>query len=110
LDTENAYVERRDNRYYVRNSRIPVGVLAYLWQNGVTAESIPDHYATLDLPTIFGALAFYLEHRASIDQEEAEDAADFQAARAAHRLAHPALYAKLDRILMSHNQGQTTAS
>lgn len=97
MSTEDPYVEERDGRYYVRGSRVPLTGLSLLWQEGASAEYIVENYPSLSLAQVHGALAFYLEHRALIDQHQVEDRTRGDAARAAKRAADPERYAELER-------------
>jgi uncharacterized protein (DUF433 family) len=74
--TKRTYVEERDGRFYLAGSRVPVTALAALWREGASPEAMVEDYPLLSLATVYGGLAFYLEHRAEIDRQLAEDEAD----------------------------------
>ncbi len=92
---ENPYVEVRENVRYVRGSRVPVESLVWLWRDGQSAEAIREAYPTLRLAEVYGALAYYLDHQAEIDQEMADGLARFEAQRSAAEAADPTRYAAL---------------
>jgi hypothetical protein len=55
-----------------------------------------DSYPAASLEQVFGAIAFYLANRASIDDYLREGSAEFAQLRAEARRRNPALYAKLE--------------
>jgi uncharacterized protein (DUF433 family) len=89
------YVELREGVRYVRGARVPLESLVWLWRDGQSAEEIREAYPTLRLAEVYGALAFYLDHQAEVDQELTEGLARFEVQRAAADAADPARYAAL---------------
>ncbi|SRR5579884_3815532 len=65
---EHPYVEERDGRYYVHGSRVPLDPLIYDWSNGVSPETIRENFPVLTLAEIYGAIAYYLDHRQELDR------------------------------------------
>lgn len=106
---EHPYVELREGVRYVRSSRVPLASLVWLWRDGQSAEAIREAYPTLRLAEVYGALAYYLDHQAEVDQELAEGLAQFDAQRAAAEAADPARYAAL-RQRFAAARSQETAS
>ena len=106
---EHPYVESREGVRYVRGSRVSLESLVWLWRDGQSAESIREAYPTLRLAEVYGALAYYLDHQATIDQELAEGLAQFEAQRSAAEAADPARYAAL-RQRFAAVRAQQTAS
>ena len=92
---DDLYVEMREGVRYVRGSRVPLESLVWLWRDGQSAEAIREAYPTLRLAEVYGAIAYYLDHQAAVDQELAEGLAQFDAQRAASEAADPARYATL---------------
>jgi uncharacterized protein (DUF433 family) len=73
------FVERRDTGFYVVGSRVPIDRIVSEYRLGEDAEGIQSHYPTLSLDQVNGAIAFYLEHAAEVEQvmqerKHAEDA------------------------------------
>ncbi|HEY7982738.1 MAG TPA: hypothetical protein VID73_01135, partial [Ktedonobacterales bacterium] len=62
---------------------------------GQSAETIREAYPTLRLAEVYGAIAYYLDHQAEVDQELAAGQARFDALRAAAESRDPARYAAL---------------
>jgi uncharacterized protein (DUF433 family) len=59
--------EDKDGTIRILNSRIPLDTIIYEFNQGATAEQIQDSFPSLSLCSIYGAIAFYLEHQAVID-------------------------------------------
>lgn len=95
LNGEYPYIELRDGLPYVRGSRVPLESLVWLWRDGQSAEAICEAYPTLRLAEVYGAIAYYLDHQAEMDQQLAEGVVYFEAQRAAAESADPARYATL---------------
>jgi uncharacterized protein (DUF433 family) len=99
-ERDDAYVEERDGVLYVRGSRVPLESLVWPWREGQSAEAIQEAYPTLPLAEVYGAIAYYLTHRAEVDRQLAEGAAAFEAQRAAAQAAAPERYAAFHRRLV----------
>jgi len=104
------YVEIRDGLPYVRGSRIPLESLIWLWRDGHSAETIRDAYSTLRLAEVYGAIAYYLDHQAEVDQQLTEGRAQFDAQRAAAEAADPERYAALRQRLAAVRAQNTQPS
>ena len=89
------YIEDRNGILYVRGSRVPLESLAWLWREGHDAEAIQDAYSTLTLAEVYGAIAYYLDHRNEVDKQLAASEATFNAQRAAAEAADPTHYTHL---------------
>ena len=59
-----SYVERRDSAFYVVGSRVPLDCIVREYAKGESPESIRLHFPTLTLEQVYGAITFYLAHRA----------------------------------------------
>jgi len=90
------YVEQRDGAYYVHGSRVSLDSVVYAFLRGESPEGIVASFPALTLEQAFGAVAFYLANRESIDAYLQEGRAEFAYMRDEARRKHPALYAKLD--------------
>jgi uncharacterized protein (DUF433 family) len=89
------YIEKRDQGYWVRGSRVSLDSIVYAFLNGQTAESIAQSFPVLNLEQVYGAITYYLGHRAEIDAYLRDARADYEAKREAARLADPMFYKKL---------------
>jgi len=56
-----SYVEERNG------SRVSLDSIVHEFRNGSSAETIQQEFATLTLEQVYGAIAFYLAHRAQVD-------------------------------------------
>ena len=71
----------RDGTVRLTGSRIPLDTVVYEFNQGATAEQIQDSFASLSLRSIYGAIAFYLEHQEAVDEylrRRAQEAAELQ--------------------------------
>jgi uncharacterized protein (DUF433 family) len=59
--------EDRDGTIRLTGSRIPLDTVVYEFNQGATAEQIQDSFPSLSLRSIYGAISFYLEHQAAVD-------------------------------------------
>jgi uncharacterized protein (DUF433 family) len=91
----NTYVEQRDGGYYVTGSRVSLDSIVYAFLEGHTAESIAQAFPTLTLEQAYGAIAFYLAHRAEVDEHLERSRQEFESKRQAARDSDPMFYQKL---------------
>jgi uncharacterized protein (DUF433 family) len=91
------YIEMRNGGYYVRGSRVSLKSIAADWNDGLSAEEIRDDFPTLGLAEVYGAIAYYLDHRAEMDKLFKEIDAEYEAQRAAAQAANPEWYARMRR-------------
>ena len=90
------FVERRDESFYLVGSRVPLACIVREFQDGQSPEAIRSAFPTLTLEQVYGAITFYLGHRAEVD----EDIATREREENAFSETHPApadLKEKLDR-------------
>ena len=90
------YVEQREGGYYIAGSRVSRDSVVYAFLRGESPEGIVESFPTLSLEQVFGAVAFYLANRESIDGYLRYGRADFARMRDEARRKHPALYSKLE--------------
>ncbi|MBI3801071.1 MAG: DUF433 domain-containing protein [Deltaproteobacteria bacterium] len=96
------YVENRDDGYWITGTRISLDSVVYAFLQGQTAESIAQSFPLLTLEQVYGAIAFYLAHRAEIDTYLEQGRAEFAALRQAAREADPMFYQKLADARRQH--------
>lgn len=68
------FAERRPGGFYVTGSRVQLDSIVTEYLNGEEVEAIQAHYATLSLDAVRGAIQFYLDHKAEVDDAIAERA------------------------------------
>jgi|SRR5436305_10714127 len=92
---KNEYVEQRDGGYWIAGTRVSLDSLVYAFIGGQTAESIAQSFPVLRLEQVYGAITYYLAHRAEVDDYLARLRTEFAALRQAAREADPAFYQRL---------------
>lgn len=92
---EKSYVRKTEGGYQITGSRVSLDSVVYDFLSGLSPESIVDNYDTLTLGQVYGAITYYLAHRAEVDAHLQRNRAKFEALRLQARAAHPLLYQKL---------------
>lgn len=90
------YVEKRGGGYYITGSRVSLDSVVYAFLRGESTDGIVESFPALSLEQVFGALAYYLANRESIDEYLRDGRAEFARMREEARQKHPALYSKLE--------------
>ncbi|MBI3303945.1 MAG: DUF433 domain-containing protein [Deltaproteobacteria bacterium] len=90
------YAEQHDGGYWVTGTRVSLDSVVYAFLDDLSPESIVDNFETLTLEQAYGAIAYYLGHRAEIDAYLKQSEAEFDEFCRQMREAHPLLYQKLD--------------
>ena len=62
------YVEKYDDTYRIKGSRVSLDSIIYAFQRGASAESIQRSFPTISLEEVYGAIAFYLANQQEIDE------------------------------------------
>jgi uncharacterized protein (DUF433 family) len=91
------YVEERDGGYYVAGVRISLDSLVHAFNEGQSPETILENFPLLKLSQIYGAIAFYLDHKTEVDQRLDETEREFEASGIPLAQANPALWEKIQR-------------
>jgi uncharacterized protein (DUF433 family) len=71
-------------RLHIDGTRVTVLQIATLYKRGETPEEIGQNFPQLNLSQVYAALAYYHANRAEVEQELAEDEAEFDRLQAAH--------------------------
>jgi uncharacterized protein (DUF433 family) len=93
---EKSYVTATRGVYRVSGTRISLDSVVYDFLSGLSPEAIAENYDDLTLEQVYGAVTYYLAHRAEVDVVLANNRAKFEALRLQARAAHPLLYRKLE--------------
>jgi uncharacterized protein (DUF433 family) len=96
---QQSYVEHRDGGYWVQGTRVSLDSLVYRFLEGLTPESIVECFPTLTLEQVYGAITYYLAHRAAIDAYLQAEDAEYDAFRQRVRAQYPRLSRRLDDLL-----------
>src|SRR5260221_12921270 len=91
------YIEQRNGGYYVAGTRISLDSVVYAFNAGQSPEAIQEDFPLLKRSQIYGAIAYYLDHQAAIDEYLARTEREFEGSAIPVRQANPALWEKLER-------------
>lgn len=92
----NLYVEQHDNAYWIAHTRISLDSIVVAFLQGLSPETIATEcFPSLTLEQVYGAIAYYLGHRAEIDAYLQQAEAEFAALRQATRAQDQPFYEKL---------------
>ncbi len=92
------YIEQRDGGYYVAGTRISLDSVVYAFNRGDSPERILEQFPLLEKPArVYGAIAFYLDHKTDIDKYLEETDSEFEAGGIPMAQANPALWEKIRR-------------
>jgi len=97
-----SYVEQRDGGYWVRGSRVSLDSVVYRFLEGLSPESIAtDCFPVLTLEEVYGAITYYLAHRAEVDSYLQEADTQYEAFRERVRADYPEAHRRFDAILQN---------
>ena len=103
---EKRYVEQRDEGYWVAGTRVSLDSIVFAFLDGLSPETIvAECFPVLTLEQVYGAITYYLAHRADIDRYLQQADTEFDALRHATRTADPQFHAKL---IQARRQSQMT--
>jgi uncharacterized protein (DUF433 family) len=95
---EKEYVEKREGGYWVAGSRVSLDSVVFAFLDGLSPETIAaECFPVLSLEQVFGAITYYLAHRAEIDDYMKSADEEFESLRKTTREADPPFHAKLIR-------------
>ncbi len=101
---EQLYVEKRDEGYWVAATRVSLDSVIFAFLDGLSPETIvTECFPVLTLEQVYGAITYYLSHRAEIDDYLQQADTEFDALRRMMRQADPQFHAKL---VQARRQGQ----
>ncbi len=66
-ETKSEHVEQRKGVYYVPGTRISLDSIVYAFRDGSSPESIREDFEGLTLAHVYGAITFYLDHKADVE-------------------------------------------
>src|SRR5437016_5348383 len=90
------YVEQRNGGYYVAGTRISLDSVVCAFNRAESPEQILEGYPLLgSLARAYGAIAFYLDHKAEIDKYLEDSEREFEANSIPLSEEDPALWERL---------------
>jgi uncharacterized protein (DUF433 family) len=90
------YVEQHDGGYWITGTRVSLDSIVYAFLRGAAPESVAQSFPILKLEEIYGAITYYLSHRAEVDSYLRQHDGEFESLRAQARQANPSLYKSLE--------------
>lgn len=103
---QSEYVEQRHGGYYVAGEvRVSLDSVVYAFKRGESPEAIQEDFPCLKLAQIYGAIAFYLDHQAEIDQYLIDTELEFEGKAIPLEQANPALWARIQQARAEAAQG-----
>ena len=92
------YIELRDGGYYVAGTRISLDSVVCAFNQGESPEQILEGFPLLgSVAKVYGAIAFYLDHKAEIDKYLEDAYREFEANSIPLSEENPALWERLQR-------------
>lgn len=96
---EQVYVDFHHGGYWVAGTRVSLDSLVYRWREGLSAETIQrDCFPVLTLSHVYGALAYYLDHKDEIDEYLVQQEAEEEVVRQQLREAYPEAARRMDEL------------
>jgi len=89
------YVEQRNGGYYVTGVRVSLDSVICSFNRGESPEAIQEDFPALKLSQIYGAIAFYLDHKPEIDKYLDESQLAFETNTIPLSHENPALWERL---------------
>jgi len=62
------YVVKRENAYWIGDTRVSLDSIVYEFRKGASPESIQRSFPVLTLEEVYGALTFYLANYRKVDE------------------------------------------
>jgi uncharacterized protein (DUF433 family) len=93
------YIDTREGGYWIGTTRVALDSIVYRFLEGLSPESIADCFPVLTLEQVYGAITYYLAHRATIDAYLQAQDADYVAFRQQLRARYPHPSRRLDALL-----------
>src|SRR5258708_27269887 len=100
------YIEQRNGGYYVAGTRISLDSVVYSFNEGHSPEEIQEDFPLLKLSQIYGAIAFYLDHKAEIDKYLEDTKREFEGNAIPLEQDNPSLWARIQRAKAESTQGE----
>ena len=92
------YIEQRDGGYYIAETRISLDSVVYAFNRGDSPDRILEEFPLLDkLARVYGAIAYYLDHKADVDRYLEETQREFEASGIPMAEENPVLWDRIQR-------------
>jgi uncharacterized protein (DUF433 family) len=95
---QSEYIEQRDGGYYIAGVRVSLDSVVYAFNRGDSPERILEQFPALGkLSRVYGAIGFYLDHKAEIDEYLEKTEREFEASGIPMAEENPRLWEKIQR-------------
>lgn len=91
------YIEERNGGYYIAGTRISLDSVVYAFERGNSPEAIQESFPVLKLAQVYGAIAFYLDHKAEVQRYLESEERRIQESTVPLSEANPELWHRLLR-------------
>jgi uncharacterized protein (DUF433 family) len=81
--------------YYLVGIRISLDSVVYAFNEGQSPETIQENFPALKLSQIYGAIAFYLDHKAEVDRYLERTESEFESSGVSLEKANPSLWQRM---------------
>ncbi|MEP7353783.1 MAG: DUF433 domain-containing protein [Acidobacteriota bacterium] len=98
------YIEERNGGYYVVGSRVSLDSIVYAFNEGLSPDAVQENFPLLHRAQVYGAIAFYLDHQAAIDEYLTREKQEFEAASIPMERANPSLWEKVQLAQVKSNE------
>lgn len=95
LVTSKQYIEKRENSYFIKESRVSLDSIVIKFLDGVSPEGIVQSFPVLSLEQVYGAITFYLANKEAVDLYLQEGKAEYEKLRLANKEENKEFYNKL---------------
>jgi len=95
LPAPSDYLQERNGNIYITATRVTLASIVLLWRQGMAAEAIQADFPSVSLASVYGAIAYYLDHQSTIDQYLDTLTERQRTLETRAEATHPQLYAQL---------------
>ncbi len=91
------YIEQRNGGYYVAGTRVSLDSVVYSFNDGQSPEVIQEDFPSMKRSQIYGAIAYYLDHQAEIDNYLKDTEREFERCGIPMSEANPSLWERIQK-------------
>lgn len=95
MPATDTYTQFRDGVWYVGATGVPLYSVISMWRQGYAPEEIPTSFPALTMQQVYGAIVFYLEHSAEMNEHFQRQDAHFAAQKQATEAANAQFFAEI---------------
>jgi uncharacterized protein (DUF433 family) len=96
MTMESQYIEKRNQNYYIKGSRVSLESVISTFKEGLAPETIvTECFPILSLEQVYGAITYYLANRDEMDTYLKRSDKEFESLRKSTQKSDPDFYKKL---------------